>query len=251
MLFALHLPNHTLSLETAAIATLVAICVGGAICRRIGRPDRTTLRLFVAVVGFQLLAQAVNFPLLDGNTSGHVLGTAVAALLLGPALGTAATALVLFVQCLGWNDGGLAALGANTLNMAVVAALVAAATFQFVVSRRGDALGIAAASALAGWASSVAAAAACATELSLSGIGPASLVGSELVGLHAQIGLIEAAVTAAVIVPSLVGVRFAGARWLPLTAAAAIAFVLAPLASQRQDALEATLDVVAQSQQQR
>lgn len=206
MLFALHLPNHTLSPEVAVVTSLAALCVGALACLRLGRPDRSTLRLFAAVVGFQLLTQAVNFPLLDGRTSGHLLGAACAALLLGPALGLAATTLVVVLQCLLWNDGGLAALGANTLNMAAVGVLVASVTYNLVRRIRSDALGTIAGAALAGWLSSVAAAAACAVELSASGLGHASLLWSELLGFHAQMGIIEAVATAAVVGPSLIGV---------------------------------------------
>ena len=89
----------------------------------------------MAVVGAGVFAaQMVNVPV-DHGTSGHMLGAAAAAILLGPWAGMLTMAVVLAAQSLLFGDGGSTALGANTLNMAVVATLTAATVNQFVTRR--------------------------------------------------------------------------------------------------------------------
>src|SRR4051794_23841138 len=65
----------------------------------------------------------LNFPV-AGGTSGHFLGAALAAILLGPWLACLVMAVVLGVQAFVFADGGITALGANVLNMGVVGALL-------------------------------------------------------------------------------------------------------------------------------
>ena len=65
----------------------------------------------------------LNFPV-AGGTSGHFLGAALAAILLGPWLACLTMAVVLGVQAFVFADGGITALGANILNMGVIGALL-------------------------------------------------------------------------------------------------------------------------------
>ena len=69
---------------------------------------------------FVFAAQMLNFPVASG-TSGHLLGGALAAVLLGPWVGAVCVSVVLVVQALLFADGGLSALGLNVVNMAFVA----------------------------------------------------------------------------------------------------------------------------------
>jgi len=68
---------------------------------------------------FLFAAQMFNFPI-AGGTSGHLVGGVLACALLGGWTGMLVTALVLTIQCLLFQDGGITALGANVLNMAVI-----------------------------------------------------------------------------------------------------------------------------------
>jgi cobalt/nickel transport system permease protein len=54
------------------------------------------------------------------GVSGHLLGGALAAVLVGPWVGALCVATVLIVQCLLFADGGLTALGLNVFNMALL-----------------------------------------------------------------------------------------------------------------------------------
>ena len=79
--------------------------------------DRT-IPLMGITAAFLFSAQMVNFPI-GGGTSGHLLGGALAAILLGPFAGSVTLACVLVFQCLLFQDGGITALGANIFNMAL------------------------------------------------------------------------------------------------------------------------------------
>ena len=71
------------------------------------------------VTAFVFAVQMINFPILPG-ASGHLLGGALVAILVGPWVGSLCIAIVLVVQALLFADGGLTALGTNITNMALV-----------------------------------------------------------------------------------------------------------------------------------
>ena len=75
------------------------------------------------VAAFIFAVQMLNFPVLPG-VSGHLLGGALAAILVGPWVGALCVAVVLIVQALVFADGGVTALGLNITNMALVGTAV-------------------------------------------------------------------------------------------------------------------------------
>src|SRR6185295_8299897 len=80
---------------------------------------------------FVFAVQMLNFPVATG-TSGHLLGGVLAAVLVGPWVGTLCVSVVLTVQCLLFADGGVSALGLNIVNMAMVGAFGGYATFLLI-----------------------------------------------------------------------------------------------------------------------
>ena len=92
------------------------------------------------VAVFVFAAQMLNFPVAAG-TSGHLLGGALAAILIGPYTGVLAVSIVLMVQALLFADGGLTALGLNIVNMAFVTVLVAWPTFRLLAAQDSTQLG--------------------------------------------------------------------------------------------------------------
>ncbi|MBO8150782.1 energy-coupling factor ABC transporter permease (plasmid) [Rhodococcus sp. ZPP] len=89
------------------------------------------------VAAFIFAVQMINFPILPG-VSGHVLGGALAAILVGPYTGALCVAIVLLIQALLFADGGLTALGTNITNMALIGVTVgyiAAATLWAALRR--------------------------------------------------------------------------------------------------------------------
>jgi cobalt/nickel transport system permease protein len=148
---------------------------------------------------FIFAAQMINFPV-AGGTSGHFLGAALASILLGPWLSFIIMSLVLVLQCLGFADGGLTALGSNIVNMGLIGGMGSYPVFRFFQflfpkNRRGFLL----ASALSAWFSVVLASLACALELGLSGTSPFALVIPSMMGFHALIGIGEALITTAIL----------------------------------------------------
>ena len=77
--------------------------------------------LLGVTAAFIFAAQMLNFPV-AGGTSGHLLGAALAAILLGPWLACLVMAVVLTTQAFLFADGGITALGANVFNMGVIGA---------------------------------------------------------------------------------------------------------------------------------
>jgi cobalt/nickel transport system permease protein len=119
----MHLGNGALTPECVA-ATCSAAALGlGAAAWHIRREPISGRKLAtVAVIGAMVFAaQAINVPVLP-FASGHLVGGVLAAWLLGPAWGAWTIFAVLVVQAAAMGDGGLAALGANTLNMALIPA---------------------------------------------------------------------------------------------------------------------------------
>jgi cobalt/nickel transport system permease protein len=160
------------------------------------------------VAAYVFAVQMLNFPV-AGGTSGHLLGGALAAVLVGPWVGSLCIAVVLAVQALLFADGGLSALGLNVLNMAIVG--VFAGYGLFLLARRflpATRTGVAAASGVAALLSVVLAALAFAVEYAVDGSGGASTgrVFTAMAGVHVLIGIGEAVITA-MTVSAVVAVR--------------------------------------------
>ena len=121
---AMHIPDGFLSPEVAAACAVPAVAAVGYGLRRASRDlDERRVPLLGVTAAFVFAAQMLNFPV-AGGTSGHFLGAALAAVLLGPWLAAVVLSVVLVVQSFVFADGGVTALGANVLNMGVIGALV-------------------------------------------------------------------------------------------------------------------------------
>src|SRR6476660_7628404 len=136
----MHVPDGFIdapvSVATGAVAAAaVAVSLRGA--RR--ELDERTAPLAGLVSAFIFAVQMLNFPVATG-TSGHLLGGLLAAVLVGPWVGSLCVSVVLFVQTLVFADGGVSALGLNVINMALVPALVGYLIFRalrYVLARTG------------------------------------------------------------------------------------------------------------------
>lgn len=198
----MHAPDGFLTAPTAiATGVLSAGAIAGAV--RASRPELDDDRIPLAGVtaAFVFAAQMVNFPVAAGTT-GHLLGGALAAVLLGPSLGLVVVAVVVIVQALVFADGGLTALGYNVFNMAVVTSLGGWAVFRG--ARRllpASPAGVTVSAAVAGFASVVLSA----ISFSLmwlfgaSAAVPFDRVFTAMVGVHAIIGIGEGLITAGVV----------------------------------------------------
>ncbi len=196
----MHLPDGFLSAEVAAATAVPALAgVGWGLRRARLELDDERVPLLGVTAAFVFAAQMVNFPV-AGGTSGHVLGAALAALLLGPWLAGVVLAVVLALQALLFADGGITALGANVLNMGVLGGLAVGGLMRGAraVLPRGRAVLLAIAGAGA-WLAVMAGAAATSIELALSGTVALATVAPPMLAVHALIGLGEAVVTVAAV----------------------------------------------------
>jgi cobalt/nickel transport system permease protein len=194
-----HIPDGFIDAPTSLAAGAAAAGVLVVCARRSGEMmEDKQAPMAGLVAAFIFAVQMVNFPV-AGGTSGHLLGGALAAILVGPYLGTLGVSVVLVVQALLFADGGLSALGLNVINMAAVGAF--AGYGLFLLARRvlpATRRGVVTASAFAALLSVVLAALAFVAEYALGGAGGASLtrVAGAMVSVHVLIGVGEAVITA-------------------------------------------------------
>jgi cobalt/nickel transport system permease protein len=122
---AMHISNGIINGPVAAAYAAFALAVL-AICVAFGRRDLDDRLAPMAglVAAFIFAVQMLNFPIFTAGVSGHLLGGALAAMLVGPWVGALCVAVVLVVQAL-YADGGVAMLGLNVANMAILGTAVA------------------------------------------------------------------------------------------------------------------------------
>lgn len=129
----MHIPDGFIDLPVSAGAAVVS---AGAITAAL-RNSRGSMEQEVAPMAgltavFIFAVQMLNFPVAAG-TSGHLLGGALAAILVGPWVALLAMTVVLALQAFIFADGGLSAIGLNVLNMGVLTVLVGWLVFKAVV----------------------------------------------------------------------------------------------------------------------
>ncbi|MFD3926871.1 energy-coupling factor ABC transporter permease [Streptomyces sp. NPDC058614] len=195
----MHVPDGFINAPVSAVTGVVAagaIAVSLKGARR--ELDEKTAPLAGLVAAFIFAVQMLNFPVAAG-TSGHLLGGALAAILVGPYTGVLCVSVVLLMQGILFADGGLTALGVNITDMAIVTTVVAYAVFRGLVKvlPRGR-RSITAAAFVSALLSVPAAAVAFTLLYALGGTTDVSIdkVATAMVGVHILIGLGEAAITA-------------------------------------------------------
>jgi cobalt/nickel transport system permease protein len=205
----MHVPDGFINAPVSALAGAVAagavaISLRGA-RRELGQAPGSpaaggerTAPLAGLVAAFIFAVQMLNFPV-GAGTSGHLLGGALAAILVGPYTAVLCVSVVLLMQGVLFADGGLTALGVNISDMAVVTTVVAYAVFRGLVKllphgRRS----VTAASFVAALLSVPAAALAFTLVYAVGGTTDVSIgkVATAMIGVHLLIGIGEAAITA-------------------------------------------------------
>jgi cobalt/nickel transport system permease protein len=243
----LHIPDGFLSLMVSLICWVVTIIViGTAISRTNKSLGEKQIPLMGVMAAFIFAAQMINFPVV-GGTSGHLLGGALAAIVLGPWAGMLVLTAVVAVQALLFQDGGLVVMGANILNMGIVTAAIGYGLYRSVAGQSKNVkLGVA---GLAAWLSVMAGALFTAIQLWLSGTSELTVVIPAMLGVHALIGLGEALITVSALAfifqtrPDLLGEGSESAKasrgWIYTGGLIALIVVLfSPFASADPDGLE-------------
>jgi cobalt/nickel transport system permease protein len=128
----MHIPDGFIDVQTSAIfAGLAAAGVAASLKGARSQLDEKSAPLAGLTAVFIFAVQMLNFPVVAG-TSGHLIGAALAAVLVGPWAATLALTVVLVMQAFLFADGGLTALGLSTFNMSIIAVWVGYAVFLLV-----------------------------------------------------------------------------------------------------------------------
>ncbi|MEW6200663.1 MAG: energy-coupling factor ABC transporter permease [bacterium] len=196
----MHIPDGFVS---GGINAVTYITAAGACAYSVRVANRQLGEKQVPLMGltaaFVFAAQMLNFPV-AGGTSGHFLGATLAAVLLGPWMCCLVMTVVLVVQCLGFADGGLTALGTNIFNMGIVGGVFCYyifAVLRWIMPKTKG--GFITAAGITAWVSVVLASGFCAAELALSGTSPLRAALPAMAGIHALIGIGEAVITTSVL----------------------------------------------------
>lgn len=244
---ALHIPDGFLSIGISLLFWALAVAFVIVAARR-AQADlgERQIPLMGIMAAFIFAAQMLNFPV-AGGTSGHLLGGALAAIVLGPWAGILVMTAVIGVQGLLFQDGGLLAMGANIFNMGILTSLVGFGLYRGIAERsRGAKLAVA---GVAAWVSVMTAALLTSLQLWLSGASTLTVVVPAMLGVHALIGIGEALISVAALAfimrtrPELLAggavKEKGGAGWVVGGAVVVLLLVLlAPFASASPDGLE-------------
>ncbi|MGQ9598869.1 MAG: energy-coupling factor ABC transporter permease [Anaerolineae bacterium] len=197
----MHIPDGFISTGTAVVSWLASAGSVGYAVRRVNRQlGERQVPLMGVTAAFIFAAQMMNFTV-AGGTSGHLLGGALAAILLGPWAGMLVLTSVLVVQALLFQDGGLVALGANILNMAVIGVLVGWVVYTGLKRLWTDKPWATVVSGFAAaWLSVVIASLVAAIELAISGTSPWTVALPAMGLVHMLIGIGEGLITVGVLV---------------------------------------------------
>ena len=205
----MHVPDGFLDAPTSVATGVVAAAAVGVALRGARRElDDRTAPLAGLVATFVFAAQMLNFPV-GAGTSGHLMGGALAAVLVGPWTGVLAVSVVLIVQSLLFADGGVTALGTNIVLLALVGVTAGWLVFrglQRVLPKR-----VTLVPALAAVAALLSVPAAAVVFVGLYAVGgtapvPLDTLTTAMLGWHTLIGLGEALITG-LVVASVVAVR--------------------------------------------
>jgi cobalt/nickel transport system permease protein len=242
----LHIPDGFLNLVVSLICwAITALILAIAISRTNRSLGEKQVPLMGVMAAFIFAAQMINFPV-AGGTSGHLLGGALAAIILGPWAAMLVMTAVIAVQGLLFQDGGLLVMGANILNMGILTAAIGYGLYRGAFgSSRSVKLAVA---GIAAWLSVIAGALATSLQLWLSGTSNLQTVVLAMLGVHAVIGVGEALITVAALTfifktrPDLLEETSLAAKsgrgWVFAgVAIALIVILLSPLASVNPDGL--------------
>lgn len=195
----MHIPDGFLAPRVWGTLDGVSVCFVALGLHRVSRElEEKAIPLMGVLAAFVFAAQMINLPM-AGGTSAHFLGGALLGALLGPWAGLIVLTMVLMVQCFVFQDGGVAALGANIFNMGIIGSWGSAFLYRgFRRFFRGP-RGLFWSGFWTAWSSIVLSAVSCAFLLSLSGVASWPLGLGLIGGVHSLIGVLEGVVTGTVL----------------------------------------------------
>ena len=246
----LHIPDGFLTARVSILLWLSTILVVGYALKRVGADLGERQVPMMGVMAAAIFAgQMLNFSV-AGGTSGHLLGAALATILLGPWAAVLVLTSVVTIQALIFQDGGLLVLGANISNIAVIGVMVAFMVYRTIYKlSSGQLWGIYLGGLMAAWLSVEVSALGTALELSISGTSPANVAIPAMGGIHALIGVGEGLITfgalafinssrSDLLIAGKSAPRHGNLVWLIGLLLAMLLAIASPLASSHPDGLE-------------
>jgi cobalt/nickel transport system permease protein len=243
----MHIPDGFLSVFVSITSWVITFYLVSVAIRKTNQSlGEKQVPLMGIMAAFIFAAQMLNFPV-AGGTSGHLLGGALAAIVLGPWAAMLVMTAVIAVQGLLFQDGGLLVMGANILNMGLLTASVGYGLYRTASNgRKTIRLTV---SGIAAWLSVMTGALATSLQLWLSGTAKINVIVPTMLGVHFLIGIGEALITVAALAfilrtrPDLLDEASASAQgsrgWVLAGILITIGVVLlSPLASTSPDGLE-------------
>lgn len=247
----LHVPDGFLSLTISIVFWIVtAFIVSLAVKHSQETLKQRQIPLMGIMAAFLFAAQMINFPV-AGGTSGHLLGGALAAIILGPWPGMLVMTSVIGLQALLFQDGGLIVMGANIFNMGLMTSAIGYGLYAIFQNKsRKIQLGTI---AVASWLSVIASALFTSLQLWLSGVSPARIVFPAMLSVHTLIGIGEALISVAAfsfilqvrpdLIKQTIPAKSNNLGWAAIGILITIAVVLlSPFASANPDGLERVAD---------
>ena len=247
---AMHIPDGFLSVLLSIVLWGISITIVAYALRRVGKDlgERQVPLMGLLAAGI-FAGQMLNFTVF-GGTSGHLVGAAIATILMGPWAAILIMTSVVSIQALIFQDGGLLVLGANIFNMAIVGVTVAYMAYRTVIMIAGKKkMGLLIAGFIAAWLSIEITALSVAIQLAISSTSPANLAIPAMASVHALIGIGEGLITVGALAfllsarPDLLKLSESpqvGSKlvWLVGLLVAVSLVIASPLASTNPDGLE-------------
>ena len=200
--YIMHIPDGLMDPTVAAVGWIIALIVIAISTKVINKKiDEKQLPLMAILAGGIFVAQMLNFPI-GGGTTGHLIGSVLAAVLLGPYAAMLVIVVILIIQALLFGDGGITAFGLNVVNMAVIGCFLGWYIYR-LFPKKLNLPGI----FFASWTTVFIGAFACSVELAVSHAISGGIYGISgfiayptMLSLHSIIGIGEAIITSGVII---------------------------------------------------
>jgi len=195
----MHIPDGFVDLKTVVTTSVISAGGLGTAIYKVKKIFKAKTVAIMGVLAALIFAlQMLNFTI-PGGTSGHLLGGALSSIIVGPFGGSIVLSVVLIVQSLIFNDGGITALGANILNMAIVGVFSSYFIYYLIRKISRSRINFYIAIAVSSWFSVVLASFVAALELGISGTYAMGITLKAMVLVHMVIGVGEAIITTLII----------------------------------------------------
>ncbi len=147
----MHIPDGYLSPQTYIPLYGVFVVTAAVALKKVERKaDKKLVPYLGMAAAFSFLIMMFNIPV-PGGTTGHAIGGAIISLLFGPWVAFIAVSVALIIQALVFGDGGITAIGANCINMALILPVTAWLTYRFIAGKTGSKVRVGTAAFMSGY----------------------------------------------------------------------------------------------------